>query len=105
MALKEDAPPEIALVGECDAQSRSASQWRRSLAKVIRSVVNIHFAHVQSFDTDRMHCGQATGFVVDSENGYILTNRHIVGPGPFWGYCTFSNHEEVSHTPRTSHPH
>lgn len=26
---------------------------------------------------------------------YILTNRHVVGSGPFWGHCVFDNHEEV----------
>lgn len=26
---------------------------------------------------------------------YILTNRHVVGAGPFWGHCVFDNHEEV----------
>jgi len=30
---------------------------------------------------------------------YILTNRHVVGPGPFWGYCVFDNHEEVDAYP------
>lgn len=24
-----------------------------------------------------------------------MTNRHVVGAGPFWGYCIFDNHEEV----------
>ena len=38
---------------------------------------------------------EATGFVVDAEKGYILTNRHVVCAGPFWGYCIFDNHEEV----------
>lgn len=38
---------------------------------------------------------EATGFVVDAGRGYILTNRHVVGAGPFWGYCIFDNHEEV----------
>jgi len=38
---------------------------------------------------------EATGFVVDAEKGYIMTNRHVVGAGPFWGYCIFDNHEEV----------
>ncbi|KAK4935487.1 hypothetical protein LTR28_010353, partial [Elasticomyces elasticus] len=37
---------------------------------------------------------EATGFVVDAERGYILTNRHVVGAGPFTGYCIFDNHEE-----------
>jgi S1-C subfamily serine protease len=31
---------------------------------------------------------------VDAEKGYILTNRHVVGAGPFIGYCIFDNHEE-----------
>lgn len=26
---------------------------------------------------------------------YIMTNRHVVGSGPFWGHCVFDNHEEV----------
>jgi S1-C subfamily serine protease len=26
---------------------------------------------------------------------YILTNRHVVGAGPFWGHLVFDNHEEV----------
>jgi S1-C subfamily serine protease len=28
-----------------------------------------------------------------------LTNRHVVGSGPFWGYCVFDNHEEVDAYP------
>lgn len=28
-------------------------------------------------------------------SSYILTNRHVVGSGPFWGHCVFDNHEEV----------
>jgi pro-apoptotic serine protease NMA111 len=30
---------------------------------------------------------------------YILTNRHVVGSGPFWGYVVFDNHEEVDAYP------
>lgn len=30
---------------------------------------------------------------------YILTNRHVVGSGPFWGFCIFDNHEEVDAYP------
>lgn len=28
-----------------------------------------------------------------------MTNRHVVGAGPFWGYCIFDNHEEVDAHP------
>ena len=30
---------------------------------------------------------------------YILTNRHVVGAGPFWGNVVFDNHEEVDAYP------
>ena len=29
------------------------------------------------------------------ENSLVLTNRHVVGPGPFSGYIVFNNQEEV----------
>lgn len=35
----------------------------------------------------------------DRRCSYILTNRHVVGSGPFWGYCIFDNHEEVDAYP------
>lgn len=71
-------------------------EWQATLETVVKSVVSIHFCQTWSFDTDLSMCSQATGFVVDAERGYILTNRHVVCAGPFWGYCVFDNHEEVN---------
>jgi pro-apoptotic serine protease NMA111 len=42
-----------------------------------------------------MDCVQATGFVVDATRGLILTNRHVVTPGPIIAEAVFNNHEEV----------
>src|SRR2546423_3706497 len=70
-------------------------EWQATIENVIKSVVSIHFCQTCSFDTDLSMSSQATGFVVDAERGYILTNRHVVCAGPFWGYCLFENHEEV----------
>lgn len=70
-------------------------EWQATIERVVRNVVSIHFAQTCSFDTDGALASEATGFVVDAERGYILTNRHVVGAGPFWGYCIFDNHEEV----------
>ena len=36
----------------------------------------------RSFDTERPSTGQATGFIIDASKGLILTNRHVVEPGP-----------------------
>ena len=71
------------------------AEWQHTIERVVRNVVSIHFCQTCSFDTSAALSSEATGFVVDAERGYILTNRHVVGSGPFWGYCIFDNHEEV----------
>lgn len=78
------------------AATADTAEWQATIEKVVRNVVSIHFCQTCSFDTDAAISSEATGFVVDAEKGYILTNRHVVGAGPFWGYCIFDNHEEVS---------
>ncbi|KAF2088420.1 Pro-apoptotic serine protease NMA111 [Saccharata proteae CBS 121410] len=70
-------------------------EWQRTIEKVVKNVVSIHFCQTAAFDTDSALASEATGFVVDAKKGYILTNRHVVGAGPFWGYVIFDNHEEV----------
>ena len=71
------------------------AEWQATIEQVVRNVVSIHFCQTCSFDTSPALSSEATGFVVDAKKGYILTNRHVVGSGPFWGYCIFDNHEEV----------
>ena len=71
------------------------AEWQATIEKVVKTVVSIHFCQTCSFDTSPALSSEATGFVVDAKKGYILTNRHVVGSGPFWGYCIFDNHEEV----------
>ena len=77
------------------AATADTAEWQATIERVVRNVVSIHFCQTCSFDTDPAISSEATGFVVDAERGYILTNRHVVGAGPFWGYCIFDNHEEV----------
>ncbi|KAI4137907.1 MAG: hypothetical protein L6R39_007055, partial [Caloplaca ligustica] len=76
------------------AATADTAEWQATIERVVRNVVSIHFCQTCSFDTDPAISSEATGFVVDAERGYILTNRHVVGAGPFWGYCIFDNHEE-----------
>lgn len=76
------------------AATQDTAEWQKTIEKVVKNVVSIHFCQTCSFDTDAAVSSEATGFVVDAEKGYILTNRHVVGAGPFIGYCIFDNHEE-----------
>jgi pro-apoptotic serine protease NMA111 len=78
------------------AAPADSPEWQATIENVVKSVVSIHFCQTCSFDTDLSMSSQATGFVVDAERGYIMTNRHVACAGPFWGYCIFDNHEEVS---------
>jgi S1-C subfamily serine protease len=71
------------------------NNWQETITKVVQAVVSIKFSHVLSFDTESAVISEATGFIVDLERGLILTNRHVVGPGPFCGYVVFDNHEEA----------
>ncbi|OWB68892.1 serine-type peptidase activity protein [[Candida] boidinii] len=75
------------------------SKWQRTVENVIPSVVSIHFAQTTPFDTESSCVSEATGFIVDSEIGLILTNRHVIGVGPFIGYAVFDNHEECEVKP------
>ena len=69
--------------------------WDRTIARVAPSVVTIEIDQVRAFDTEWNQSSQATGFVVDAERGLILTNRHVVTPGPVVATAVFQNREEV----------
>lgn len=81
------------------AAPADTAEWQETIEQVVRNVVSIRFSQTCAFDTDPALTSEATGFVVDAERGLILTNRHVVGSGPFWGYVIFDNHEEVDAYP------
>jgi pro-apoptotic serine protease NMA111 len=69
--------------------------WTATLERVAQSVVAIKIDSTRAFDTEWNTSSQATGFVIDAERGLILTNRHVVTPGPVTAEATFLNREEV----------
>ena len=64
-----------------------------TLQRIASSVVSIDVDQTRAFDTEWNNSAQATGFVVDAEHGLILTNRHVVTPGPVTAEATFLNRE------------
>ncbi|KAF2493755.1 Pro-apoptotic serine protease NMA111 [Lophium mytilinum] len=92
--MEEDSDFEEMDMARVVGTGQDTAEWQKTIEKVVKNVVSIHFCATCSFDTDPALASEATGFVVDAEKGYILTNRHVVGPGPFIGYCIFDNHEE-----------
>ena len=76
-----------------------SSRWTRTLERISTGVVAIQIDAARAFDTEWNTSAQATGFVVDAERGLILTNRHVVTPGPVTALATFLNREEVELEP------
>ena len=73
--------------------------WAQVINSVTDSIVTIRVDATRSFDTERSSSSQATGFVVDAERGIILTNRHVVQPGPIFAEALFANREEIELKP------
>lgn len=73
--------------------------WNTTLQRISSGVVSIRVDSTRAFDTEWNSSSQATGFVVDAELGLIVTNRHVVTPGPVVAEAIFKNNEEVRLTP------
>jgi len=76
-----------------------AATWAQTLERIASGVVSIQIDSTRAFDTEWNSTGQATGFVIDAERGLILTNRHVVTPGPVTAQAIFQNREEVELKP------
>lgn len=73
----------------------SPASWAQTLEKIASGVVTIQIDSPRAFDTEWNTTAQATGFVIDAKRGLILTNRHVVTPGPVTAQAIFLNREEV----------
>nr|XP_009790760.1 PREDICTED: protease Do-like 7 isoform X4 [Nicotiana sylvestris] len=73
----------------------TAEDWRKALDKVVPAVVVLRTTACRAFDTESAGVSSATGFVVDKRRGIILTNRHVVKPGPVVTEAMFVNREEI----------
>jgi S1-C subfamily serine protease len=93
-------PPQAAAEQNAQVAQQAAAvegnpDWAVTLERIASSVVSIDVDSTRAFDTEWNSTAQATGFVVDAERGLILTNRHVVTPGPVTAEATFLNREEV----------
>lgn len=65
--------------------------WEEATNLAIASTATIHSAIPYPFDLQPPSSFEGTGFIVDVERGLLLTNRHMVGEGPYIGYAVFQN--------------
>jgi pro-apoptotic serine protease NMA111 len=90
----------VLLVGSAFADtpvdlSQEGARWQKVLEGVTESVVALRVDITRGFDTNAARSTLATGFIVDAERGLILTNRHVVQPGPIVAEAVFLDNEEV----------
>jgi S1-C subfamily serine protease len=98
----QDAPPQPLsqpLPLPQPIEFEESTRWSRTLERISTGVVAIQIDAARAFDTEWNTSSQATGFVVDAARGLILTNRHVVTPGPVRATATFLNREEVALVP------
>jgi S1-C subfamily serine protease len=95
------AKPALVLLLICLGTQVSAEEpaWVGTLERISSGVVSIRVDSTRAFDTEWNSSAEATGFVVDAKRGLILTNRHVVTPGPVVAEAIFLNNEEVQLTP------
>lgn len=82
----------------CNDSAQSKS-WKQTVKQVSSGIVSIQIDVPISFDGKWNSSSYATGFVVDSKQGIILTNRHVVTPGPVSAKAILINNEEIDLTP------
>ena len=100
--LASDPVPHLAqdvVQNNATLQQQAPQSWQQTIDKVALGVVSIRVDHTRAFDENWNQSTQATGFVVDRARGIILTNRHVIGPGPSTARAIFFNQEEVNLTP------
>lgn len=89
----------LVLLASTAALAADDTEWAATLERISSGVVSIRIDSTRAFDTEWNSSSQATGFVVDAKRGIILTNRHVVTPGPVIAEAVFQNNEEVRLTP------
>eukprot|EP01138_Halocafeteria_seosinensis_P011397 gb/GECG01011640.1/.p1 GENE.gb/GECG01011640.1/~~gb/GECG01011640.1/.p1 ORF type:complete len:1211 (+),score=161.06 gb/GECG01011640.1/:1-3633(+) len=69
------------------------------MVQATSAIVVMRICGVRSFQGGAPYFSYATGFVVDKDNGIILTNRHVCTVGPISAECVFHNKEEATCIP------
>lgn len=70
--------------------------WEQTIERVAPAVVSLRVTSAHDFDTEQAGTIVGTGFVVDAARGLVLTNRHLVQPGPVTAEATFLDDEVLA---------
>lgn len=82
-----------------DGVRATPADWKKALDRVVPCCVVLKVTQTRAIDTEAACSSYATGFIVDKTRGIILTNRHVVTPGPIVAEAIFLNREELPVVP------
>ncbi|KAJ1721302.1 hypothetical protein LPJ53_004156 [Coemansia erecta] len=85
----------ISCASSFSSTSSRHDRWTQVFDLALKSVVHITTNVHVNFDTHTAGQTTATGFVVDAENGIILSNRHVMTCAPATHRARFQNTESV----------
>ncbi|KAJ2359064.1 hypothetical protein IWW50_000262 [Coemansia erecta] len=85
----------MTVASETNGDKPKDYSWNTLQDRLRTSVVSINSCYPIPFDTEEPSLCYATGFIVDVEQGIILSNRHVMGPGPSFHKAIFFNNQEV----------
>lgn len=77
----------------------SVVDWAKIVETCTPAIVELRVNYVRYFEDQEAGCGIGTGFVVDKERGFILTNRHVVSSGPVTATAVFTNKKLINVIP------
>mmetsp|Transcript_10388 Transcript_10388/g.23488 ORF Transcript_10388/g.23488 Transcript_10388/m.23488 type:complete len:1038 (+) Transcript_10388:79-3192(+) len=88
-------PKRARLADAITPASAGSREWAEVIAEQQPAIVALRVTCVRTFEEDSASTSLGTGFVVDSDRGLILTNRHITGVGPVRATALFDRFEEL----------
>ncbi len=89
----------LSLARAAAPEADDARRWQETLDRITPGVVVIRMDRPRGYEGVPRGNSQATGFVVDAEQGLILTNRHVVTGGPVTAEAVFLDNEVVDLVP------
>lgn len=82
--------------------AEESKKWETVIRKARKSIGQLTVSMYQHVDIERRGISKGTGFYVDEKEGYVLTNKHVVGPGPSFGFIVFEGNIEVRPWPNVT---
>uniref|UniRef100_A0A0G4HJJ2 PDZ-like domain-containing protein n=1 Tax=Chromera velia CCMP2878 TaxID=1169474 RepID=A0A0G4HJJ2_9ALVE len=74
-------------------------EWQHVTTRAVPAILVVRASAVKAFDDASAGAFTGSAFIVDKARGLVLSNRHLVTPGPIIADVVFHNKEEIDVLP------